>query len=189
MQVITLNNSDFADTCSLLESRVREAGYRPDLVVGIATGGVYVADLIFPDVVHASVVCRRPSSAGKEKSARTMRLIRHLPLVIRNWLRKCESALLISRNNPERRPHIDDETHRLLREAGSILVVDDAVDSGATLRTVLSSINNVVATNPLRSVMSAAITVTTSSPVVVPDFYIYKNRTLIRFPWSKDNPN
>lgn len=65
-----------------------------------------------------------------------------------------------------------------------ILVVDDAVDSGATARGILDAIHRLPGQ---RLTALAVITVTTPHPVVKVDFALYTNRTLIRFPWSKDN--
>ena len=65
-----------------------------------------------------------------------------------------------------------------------ILIVDDACDSGSTLRAVMDAVRKI---SPERVVIkTAVITTTTYRPVVSPDFSLYRNRTLIRFPWSKD---
>jgi hypoxanthine phosphoribosyltransferase len=64
-----------------------------------------------------------------------------------------------------------------------VLVVDDAVDSGATLIAVLDAVYKAAGSSKVRS---AAITVTTENPMVMPDYYLYHDETLIRFPWSID---
>lgn len=67
--------------------------------------------------------------------------------------------------------------------AARILVVDDAVDSGATL---LGVVNAAKAAVPLADVRSAVITQTTTAPMTAPDYTLYNDKTLIRFPWSLD---
>lgn len=67
-------------------------------------------------------------------------------------------------------------------ETGTLLVVDDAADTGSTL---LKATDTLHASLPGWNVVTAVITQTTDSPVAIPDFTLYKN-TLIRFPWSAD---
>jgi hypoxanthine phosphoribosyltransferase len=72
-----------------------------------------------------------------------------------------------------------------LREVGpnpSIVVVDDAVDSGATLARVLDAVSQRA---PGAEIRSAVVTVTTPEPWVTPRYTLY-SRQLCRFPWSLD---
>lgn len=107
--------------------------------------------------------------------------VRSLPLCVRNGLRIVEARMLsLKKNKAIRQPDIDVSAFEGTK---SILVVDDAVDSGATLQAVLNSL----ASLPGRpQIKSAVITTTTRHPLVNPDYTLYNNRTLIRFPWSKD---
>ena len=63
-------------------------------------------------------------------------------------------------------------------------MVDDAVDSGYTLSHVLEAFKAVLPAGA--EVRSAVITVTTDDPLVMPDFYLYNDKTLVRFPWAMD---
>lgn len=174
MRVITLNKTDFTDACQRLEDKCRP--FAPDLVIGIATGGAVIAEKIFPEVRHLTVSARRPSSTRKDRLTPLMCVVRKLPVPIKNIMRMAESRILSFRRPvpPELEP-ID------TGNAKRILVVDDAVDSGATLSGVLSAIRTE------GTVKSAVITVTTSRPIIKPDLSLYNNNTLIRFPWSLDN--
>ncbi|MDE7407207.1 MAG: hypothetical protein K2M76_02200, partial [Muribaculaceae bacterium] len=62
-------------------------------------------------------------------------------------------------------------------------VVDDAVDTGTSLSIALRKLHELC---PQAEIRTAALTVTTPDPVVRPDYTIYNNRTLLRFPWSMD---
>jgi hypoxanthine phosphoribosyltransferase len=64
-----------------------------------------------------------------------------------------------------------------------LLVVDDAVDSGVTLATVLQKLRQICPAHT--QIRSAAITVTLDNPLVEPDFTLYR-RVICRFPWSFD---
>ncbi|MBC7799187.1 MAG: hypothetical protein H7Z10_01075, partial [Gemmatimonadaceae bacterium] len=67
--------------------------------------------------------------------------------------------------------------------APAVLIVDDAVDSGATLAAVLAEVRRLAP--PGARIETAAITVTTAAPIATPDHALF-NRQLCRFPWSMD---
>lgn len=182
MRVITLNSADFAAACTRLEQAA--AGFAPDLIVGIAVGGVEVAARMFPDVPHAEVECHRGVSGRKRSHPRLFSVIRRLPVFVRNWMRIIEAKMLSSgRRASSTAVEMSDSARLAISAAGRILVVDDAVDSGNTLAAVLAEIK---AMHGAVEVASAVITVTTSAPAVQPDYTLYNNQTLIRFPWSMD---
>lgn len=184
MRVVTLDNKAFEEVCHDLAGKVVIDGYLPDLIVGIATGGVYVSRHIMPSVPHAVISCQRPSTAVKDSNKTLMNIVQCLPLWCRNLLRIVE-AMLLGCNKSRRLPQvdIDKECINAIKASKYILVVDDAVDSGNTLMAVKEIIESLDSDVEIRT---AAITVTTSAPAIIPDYYIYHNRTLIRFPWSKD---
>ena len=182
MTVKTLNPDDFMLHCKSLQRLVEESSFRPDTVVGIANGGVHVSKLVFPDVRHVSVSCRRPLSDTKDRSGATMSFIRSLPLWMRNLLRISESLIFGILKPARLKPSVNFDPAQF-NDSKYILVVDDAVDSGVTLSAVLSALRQLPVAP---AVKSAVITTTTPNPAVRPDFSIYSNRTLIRFPWSND---
>ena len=69
------------------------------------------------------------------------------------------------------------------KESPEILIIDDAIDSGDTLSAIVESLRK---TNPDTSITTAVMTETTLHPRVRADYTLYRNRTLIRFPWSND---
>lgn len=185
-RVITLDNNQFEKHCRRLENLVAD-NYCPDAVVAIASGGVFVGDNMFDGVPHFPVSVKRPSTAAKNKLGFAMRVVRRLPLSIRNAMRVAESRWLELKN---RRRSEQDYLSPLSIDVSAlspfkkILVVDDAVDSGTTLRRVLEALHGLPGDRDIRS---AVITVTTASASAKPDYFIYDNFTLIRFPWSADN--
>lgn len=180
-EVITLDDLSFTDACVRLEDMCRD--YNPDLVIGIATGGAYVAGHILCSAAHASVVCRRKSTV---RNPFYMRLVPFLPLCVRDQLRILQSNAVerrLSRCHPDLSFRLPDGLIRMVAKAKKVLVVDDAVDSGTTLATVLEAVRRVGGERELRS---AAITITTSAPIARPDYTLFDNRTLIRFPWASN---
>lgn len=182
MKVTTLNKSAFEAACRELEKVCR--GFEPDLVAGIASGGVYVAELMLAGVKHCAVGCRRPSSKAKDSHSALWRIVRRMPLWLRDMLRRAEARMLARRSKPTLpEARIDVEDRAAIKSATRILIVDDAVDSGATMKTVSDILRQI---NPQAQIATASITVTTRNPLVSPDYRLFADLRLIRFPWSKD---
>lgn len=180
MKVVTIGNEEFPAVCGQLQSE--SAVFEPDLIVGITYGGARVAELMFENVEHCEVTCRRRSSEHKDRAGLLFSVIKRLPLGCRNMLRIAEARFLRSRSRSTV-VALAPKATSAISQAKRVLVVDDAVDSGTTLKAVLDAISNIPGK---RVVATAAVTVTTSKPVVMPDFCLYNNSTLIRFPWAKD---
>lgn len=193
-RVVTFDSKIFVEECKLLGERVKEAGYEPDAILGIRNGGAYVAGNMFDDVPHLYCVLRRPSSSVKRGASGAVLkfLLRNTPRFICNRLRireakklekdfrrKCgergEANILAGREERLELPDLSAYRH--------ILVVDDAVDTGMTLAAVVSRVKR---DYPKAEVRTAVVTVTAAKPVITPDYYLFDNHTLIRFPWSID---
>lgn len=183
MRVITLDRRGLDSTMHKLEE-VCGTDCTPGLVVGIATGGAIVAEGMFAGAPHVSVHCRRPGTARKKRAGMVMQAIRRLPRRLRDAMRIVEANVLRLHRSPRRDVRIGATERQLIACATDILIVDDAVDSGATLDAVFKAIREI---NPSCRLRSASITVTEKDPLRHPDYSIYDNGTLVRFPWSMDN--
>lgn len=192
--VITLSRVEFRSACANLMTLAERDG-RPDMIVGIPTGGMYVAVAMLDSLMELPVYpvrCRRPSTRRKQGSA-IKSLVANLPRPVADRMRLIEHAMLTARatSAPESRGYRIDEEQldslgAAMRAAGphpSVLVVDDAVDTGATLAMVMEAVD---ARAPSGArIRSAAIVQTTVSPLISPDYVLYHNQ-LCRFPWSLD---
>lgn len=190
IKVITADEERLGGMCASLAAMVSERSGAPDLIVGIRSGGAMVADRLsasFPEAALAYVVARRPSTAAKKRSGGILRsVLRVMPVPVLDFMRIVESRVLKKTGSPYREVALDmdDVSAGLLATPGKkILVVDDAVDSGHTLYSVLVCLREKA---PQARIESAVITVTTTSTVVEPDYTLYDNLTLVRFPWSMD---
>lgn len=181
MKVMTLDTDGLAASGARLQMLVGET-YNPDLVVGIARGGAYVAQNMFAAVRHVSVTCRRPSSSRKDSHGALLALVRRLPLWMRDTMRRIEARWLAGNGDPGREVTAGADVWQTVAGAGCILVVDDAVDSGHSLKAVVEEIRR---RNPSAEIRSAVVTVTTVAPVMPPDYTLY-SQILLRFPWSGD---
>jgi hypoxanthine phosphoribosyltransferase len=194
-RVVTLGPAAFRESCRELLEVASQDGM-PDVVVGIRTGGLHVAqamaDFLPPGTPVLSVTCRRPSTRAKQKMPLLRPALRHLPQPIADALRLIEHYMFTARRRPDPRRTLELDQVELMElaatlavhpAASNLLVVDDAVDSGLTMKRVLEAVRNVApATMTIRS---AAITVTLPTAAVQPDYALYRG-TLCRFPWSMD---
>lgn len=163
--------------------------YSPDLVVGVCTGGAIVAKQLLASGVlsasYAELTAQRPSTHYKKK-IRLDLLLSWLPRWLCNLLRIMEVKRNVMAFNPlrvtPRHVVLTNEDQELICAAKRLLVVDDAVDSGATLRAVCEFLKCL---NPKAELQTAVLTVTFPKPLQEPDFSLYRN-VLLRFPWSAD---
>lgn len=183
MRVITVNSTDFQALCQKLAERIFSDGYRPDCIIGIRNGGAYVAREVaksFSDAVCTEVTVSRPTH--KQKNNKWVKSIfRILPVWLLNAMRMTESGLAQFRKRAYRDAEINIPC---TLSAKNILVVDDAIDTGATMLLVINTLRDRL---PECEIRSAVVTITTPSPSVTSNYYIFNNRTLIRFPWAIDS--
>lgn len=188
MRVITLTEPEFQTCCRRFAEACHANGAAPDVLVGIITGGAIVARNIskyFPDARLMNLCLQR--STTRLKGPWFSGIVKILPRFLQNWLRMAESSVLSisSTRKDNRSVELPEELRLYLNgnPSASIMVVDDAVDSGNTMKRVVDTLAKAW---PRAKITTAAITVTTLHPVIEPDIALYRNRTLIRFPWSSD---
>jgi hypoxanthine phosphoribosyltransferase len=192
--VTTLDPEGFEIACRRLMTLVR-TDWHPDVFVGIRTGGCHVAEVMArafgSNRCVLPITCRRPSTRFKLASSYIRKLVSKLPRPIVDRLRVAEHKLLTRRASASKRPAYQFDAGEIaeldlwLEKAGrrpSILVVDDSVDTGNTLIAVLGLMKEHALDADIRS---AVITITTSSPLITPDYTLFRQR-LCRFPWSLD---
>lgn len=193
-RVVTLSEAGLGDAARDLWGRVTSAGYRPDAIIGIATGGAVVAEEMskFAEVPLFVCTLRRPLTAKNSQLGDPKRILRYLPYAITDKLRLREDR------SGERRPiaplaeppGLSQELDQIVRElalltASRILVVDDAVDSGVTLDCVVRSLKARLAESD--EIRTAVITQTRSGDhaLMASDYRLY-DLVLCRFHWSDD---
>lgn len=193
MTIVTLNPALLAKACSQLSLRVKAESIDPSLIIGIREGGAEVARLMrndFPEAAYCEVRLSRPSSQQKSQG-QTQRLLRSMPVWLCNVLRIVESRVNEWRSKGKEPVRIgeirlpDDVATRLAEfgKQSTVLLVDDAIDTGAT---ILQARSQLLEKFPEITLRVAVITVTTQHPLCDADFCLYHNRTLCRFPWSND---
>jgi uncharacterized protein len=187
--VRTLDASGFEEACASL-MRLVQTSYVPELLIGIRTGGLAVAQAMWrtapgmPAVIP--LTCRYPAT---EPTSR----VRWLPNKLQSsprWRTEagvqrisigCSSRL--SRHLPDQQESVAIGSVVATGAATKLLVVDDAVGCGMTLAAALRALR--CARPPHTEIRSAAIAVTLDDPPMAPDYALYRN-VLCRFPWSLD---
>lgn len=192
MAVVTFNPTLLAEACHQLSCRVKAGGFTPSLLIGIQHGGAEVARRMrndFPEAAYCEVRLSRPGTEQKSNGL-AHRLLQHLPLWMCNTLRIVESRVNEWRSKGKDPVRIG--TIRLPQDIASnlsnpsnpsILLIDDAIDTGATIQQARLQL---LKQFPDITVRVAVITVTIPHPLCDADFCLYHNRTLCRFPWSND---
>lgn len=181
MKVLTLDAQALQTAARALEKKAQ--AFAPDLVVGIATGGEIVAEMMFEGVPHIYVKSRRRSTAAKQRIGWVWTIVRHLPRCVKDAMRVAEARRLSHGKGKMQEPMIlGADTQAAIAGSKKILVVDDAIDSGMTMKRVVDAIRGVEGS---RDIAVAAITETMKEPLVVADYKLYCG-VLVRFPWSKD---
>lgn len=191
LQTRTLGQAAFDAACTEL-MRIVERDYAPTLLVGVRTGGLVVAETMArtASLPVLPLTCRRPTTSFKSRIPGLKPLLAALPEPLLNALRQAEHRVACRHGRAAHPTWIDRAEAAAIAgrlqdlPCGThVLVVDDAVDSGITLMTVLKTLHEVCP--PMVELRTAVITVTMAHPVVAPDYALYRG-VLCRFPWSFD---
>lgn len=193
MRVINLLGHDFNRACQSLSFKIKET-YHPDIVIGILTGGGYIGreickylDNLDDGVIYTEVKLQRGSTKAKEVS-HLKNILRLLPQKVLDFLRILEVEFLEIKAKivkPNRYGTIilpENIIFQLAQGKRKILLVDDCIDTGYTLKIIKEYIENKYPNNIIKI---AVITTAHRYPVINADFQLYK-KVLIRFPWAYD---
>ena len=162
MTIVNYEYSDFCEGIDVIEKSIRDSGWMPDYIVGIVRGGCIPA-------MHLS---------GRLDA----------PVVMVQWSTRESFTVFPEFSRKESNCWIPEDLHK----GKNILLVDDIVDSGATIKELLEDWRRStggMGPLPVDNLRKAAMYYNTSQDVVV-DFY---HRTIdrtedtnwIRFPWEK----
>lgn len=165
------------------------------LVLGIAEGGLPIAQIVYDtlnehlnsSVSQGFIMVQRPSTKNKKKSETTQKFIKSIfsitPKFILNYLRIREHKKLSKRSKSDLQREIKWNEEPNFSRFDLILIVDDAVDSGASMKKTLDFVKEKVNNSTILKTVS--VVVTQKKPVYMPDYFQFRD-VLIRFPWSLD---
>jgi adenine/guanine phosphoribosyltransferase-like PRPP-binding protein len=190
MKVIDLSDyEDFQEACTGLWHLVASEN-QPQLIVGVETGGARVAAVMGRESGVPVVTVRRQRSLTKAKQTVAVRgVLKWLPRHVLDRFRITESRVRearftrsggVLRSRPVVMPA--SALNALGTGAAEVLVVDDAVDSGATLADVVARIR---AVNAGLTIRTAVLCSTFRSPGFEVDTVLYRG-AIVRGPWATD---
>lgn len=190
MKVINLLGDCFQNSCVQLKENVWSE-YKPDLVVGIATGGeVVVQNMLLDETIHTLILKRQRPFTKTKKRLKFDKWLPYLPFYINDVLRKTEVFFNEIRYELSDKFLLDDSDVLVIKKNCNelnkyrkILIVDDSIDSGKTIKKVISFIKNNVGEKT--EIRVCAINTTFKKPMITPDYTLYI-RTIVRFPWAAD---
>lgn len=188
MRVVDCVDETFAEHCRTL-AEFAAADYCPDLLVAIERGGLHVAhEILAGGVLAADLVtltAHRPATAVK-RGLKLKVPISRLPRFIANWLRLLEHYIRLTTTTRTSVPAPDviagPQVRARISASERLLVVDDAVDSGATLAAVIRELRMITEAE----IRSAVLVVTFPAPAVIPEYAVHRKGVLLRLPWSDD---
>lgn len=161
-----------------LAQRIRATDFRPDILVYVEEGARLPAEALCRELALKAVpvVARRRGHGLKKRLAPLVML---LPRAVTNALRRIEERSRIHAQGDRELawPHECDWTGR------RILLLDDAADTGGTLRAVKADLlRRGVEVTRLRT---AVLTATTPAGRSQADFYVLERNCVL--PWSPDS--
>lgn len=196
MKLINCLGHEFYSACYKLSSIILSSEFKPDILIGVKTGGTYVSKNVYdniktdyPDVKYCEVQIQRPVTIFM-KYVNIKKIFTFTPNICLDWLRKItiwvhEFTYDNFNGNLKRIGDVsisEDIVNFIKNDNINILIIDDAVDSGQTfaiIRDYLKSINENV------NIKYAVLTTTYKNPKVKVDYTLYR-RTILRFPWAFD---
>lgn len=183
LKVKTLHKSDFEKQCQNLFSKIE---MQPDVVVGILNGGGFVLDEYKKNALgkteFTTVKLQRDSTKGIKRKSLLQKCLKVLPNILLDGLRRLEHHRSLNRKLNKIQSDIEIKINLNPEKVNTILILDDALDSGVTIKSVVQYLQKQYLNSEIKT---AVISWTNSESIITPDYYIFKN-TLVRFPWSLD---
>lgn len=194
MKVLTFTREQLEEASFTLAKKVLDSKYYPMIIIGIATGGVYISRPIKGKFIennwngkYYEIKLSRKSTETKKKF-QIKNILTKLPYFLLNRLRMLEvcifETLKSKKYDPSKEDNIilSEDLIEAIKSVDTILLIDDAIDTGSTILAIKNVIREI---NPNIDMKVAILTVTHNKPYVEPEYTLYR-RVLIRCPWAED---
>lgn len=183
MNYLELSLKKLEDECREWAEQLKME-YRPEMVIYVAKAG-YVIGKVMSDVFEVSLIGISAVRKGNDLKNRLRPIIKLIPNWLRYFIINMELKSNIHKNKSERNVYFSSDLSiydcSLIRD---ILVVDDSVDTGYSIKAIKEVIENQF---PNAVIKIASLNVWDKSKEVInTDFALYRN-TIIKAPMSKDS--
>lgn len=182
MNCIELSLENLCDECIAWANTIKNE-FQPDLIVYIAKGG-YLIGKAFQEVFNCRMIGVDAERSGNKLKEFLTPVLSHLPKKLLNIARNVEMKSGVHNQHAERSVvfHTCGETDK--KSVKKILIVDDAVDTGHSLKAVAEKVKG---RYPNAEIKLAALNVWRQSESVVRCDYFKYQDTILRTPMSKDS--
>ncbi len=180
MENIILNFEESIEKSKELAKLVEKSGFSPEIIIYLETGGILVGKVVseyFNKKLIGIKVQRNLGSLKKNVGF----LLKIMPKFLKTFLRQLEIKLGVHKKMSNRKLTPINEKI----ENQKILIVDDAVDTGNSVLTLINYLKNEKEIEE-KNIKIASLNISDSNPIVSVDFAIYKNK-IVSFPWSHDS--
>lgn len=185
MEFAEYSIASLRDESLKLARLVDEGGYSPDCVAYLARGAWIIGETMadYYGVPRIELTAHRSGEVEKRKTSALLRL---LPRVLRRLLRECEvrRRLRTDDGSSQRRTMHLTERHPVPEGVSRILLVDDSVDTGAS---ILAALNEIRILIPDAEVRVAAINVFAPAKSLGIVDWMLMEGVLLGLPSSKDS--
>lgn len=161
----------------LNSKKVRE--FHPEAIVFIERAGRLIAKYM-EDFSGLPAYPLSTHRAGESLKDKLKHIFNFLPWQISHFIRKLELSTSVHSTFDDRKIIVNKALP--LDKETKIIVVDDAIDSGTSIKSVLNFLNGLGYTN----IFTAVLTTTSSKPIYQADYSHFNH--LITFPWSIGSP-
>ena len=193
MKVYTLDRDDIIQSSKLLAQKILENNFKPQLIIGIKTGGIYISDPMYEffsehfELEYTTVKLSR-ALTKKKKLIKIDKLLKFLPYFVLDFMRNIEVCLYELTKEKDYNPNrekdveVNKDLENLLLNISKVLIINDAIDTGKTL---LSVKNRLLKVNNKLEIKTAVLTNTHKKNYIDVDYQLY-DRILLRCPWAND---
>lgn len=183
MKYIELSRKDIEKQCKDWANEIKKS-YQPDLIVYVAKAG-YLIGREMKDVFNVPLVGISATREGNALKEVVGPIVSRMPNFVRNILISLELKSDTHSKNTERQIHFHEGLDKLKSSnIQNILVVDDSVDTGHSMKQVVDAIHSLFGDVEIKI---AGLNVWDKSRSIIDsDFALYKN-TVIKSPMSKDS--
>lgn len=181
MKYKELSTESVKTECKKLYGRIKKE-YPYDLVIFVAKGAFIIGEEFAKQnkVPLLEIVAKRKGGTIKNMLKPFLRII---PKGITMKLREEEMNSEFHEKRKERSVSFNKEKYEEYKTAKKILIIDDSIDSGNTINSVMKTINDFFGANSEKRILAFNVM---SKSTIKPNYTIYMD-TLVKGPWSSDS--